>query len=72
MIVLIIEVRKSFVGAACVAEQPSDPAEISGRSDDNDAANWVAGALRWSAGMGLSPAGPGDSLLLRKSLRLRF
>jgi hypothetical protein len=32
-----------------------DQAETSGRSADNDAANWVSRALRWGAEMGLSP-----------------
>jgi hypothetical protein len=32
-----------------------EPPEISRRSDDNDAANWVARALRWGADLGLSP-----------------
>jgi hypothetical protein len=33
----------------------TNPAEISKRSVDNDAANWVSRALRWGADMGLSP-----------------
>jgi hypothetical protein len=32
-----------------------DPARVSGRSIDNEAANWVSRALRWGADMGLSP-----------------
>jgi hypothetical protein len=32
-----------------------DPARVSGRSINNDAANWVSRALRWGAEMGLSP-----------------
>jgi hypothetical protein len=33
----------------------TDPAEISGRCVDIDAAIWVSRALRWGADMGLSP-----------------
>jgi hypothetical protein len=33
----------------------ADPAEISGRSVDIDAAIWVSRVLRWGADMGLSP-----------------
>ena len=33
----------------------TDPAEISGRFVDIDAAIWVSRALRWGADMGLSP-----------------
>jgi hypothetical protein len=33
----------------------TDPAEISGRSVDIDAAIWVSRVLRWGADMGLSP-----------------
>jgi hypothetical protein len=32
-----------------------EPVKISGRSGDNDAANWVARALRWGTDLGLSP-----------------
>jgi hypothetical protein len=32
-----------------------DQAETTGRSADNDAANWISRALRWGADMGLSP-----------------
>jgi hypothetical protein len=46
----------------------TNPAEISRRrSIDNDAASWVARALRWGADLGLSPEV--STLILSETLR---
>jgi hypothetical protein len=45
----------------------TDPAEIFKRSVDNDAASWVARALRWGTEMGLSPEV--STLILSETLR---
>jgi hypothetical protein len=45
----------------------TNPAEIFRRSVDNDAASWVARALRWGADLGLSPEV--STLILSETLR---